>query len=236
MLQHGAYVMLIDSCYDRENFPTFDQAMDWCWASTQEEVDAVKFILNKFFTLNGEIYEQNRIKDELQEYHGLCQTNAINGKKGGRPKTKINPSVTESVKNKTHSVNLESDSKPVVSELKPKPLTTNQEPLTKDQNLKSVPTVPTCKHNEIIQIYQELLPELPSIVIARYKGSKKETNLRARWKEDKAHQDLDFWKTFFGVVRTNPHWMGENDRGWKADFEWLLKRDNFDKVIQKGMG
>jgi uncharacterized protein YdaU (DUF1376 family) len=27
MLQHGAYTLLIDSCYDREKFPTLEQAI-----------------------------------------------------------------------------------------------------------------------------------------------------------------------------------------------------------------
>lgn len=106
---------------------------------------------------------------------------------------------------------------------------------TKDQNNMSVLKKPTCKHKEIIQIYLETLPELPGIVEARYSGSVKEKNLKARWLEDEAHQDLEFWRAFFGIVRKNKFWMGENDRGWKADFEWLTKRVNFDKVIQYGM-
>lgn len=75
MLEHGAYTMLIDSCYDRERFPTMDDAIDWTWARTTEEVDAVKFILNKFFVLEGELYVQSRIQDELDAYHKMGETN-----------------------------------------------------------------------------------------------------------------------------------------------------------------
>jgi len=32
MLEHGAYTLLMDACYDRERFPTMDEAIDWCWA------------------------------------------------------------------------------------------------------------------------------------------------------------------------------------------------------------
>ena len=52
MLQHGAYTLLIDSCYDREIFPTLEQALEWTWASTEAEVDAVKFVLSRFFELD----------------------------------------------------------------------------------------------------------------------------------------------------------------------------------------
>ena len=64
MLQHGAYTLLIDACYDREEFPTAEQAVDWCWASTNAEIKAVQFVLKKFFTFIGGKYEQSRIREE----------------------------------------------------------------------------------------------------------------------------------------------------------------------------
>ena len=69
MLQHGAYTLLIDSCYDRERFPTLEEAIEWTWASNQDEKDAVIFVLSKFFVLENGVYVQNRIKEELDVYH-----------------------------------------------------------------------------------------------------------------------------------------------------------------------
>ena len=86
MLQHGAYVLLMDAIYDREKFPTLEDAIDWLWASDQPEIDAVTFVLNKFFKLENGVYIQSRMQEELEHYHGVCLTNSINGKKGGRPK------------------------------------------------------------------------------------------------------------------------------------------------------
>ena len=39
MLQHGAYTLLIDSCYDREKFPTLEDAIEWTWASSDDEIN-----------------------------------------------------------------------------------------------------------------------------------------------------------------------------------------------------
>lgn len=75
MLEHGAYTILLDSCYDRERFPTLDEAIDWTWARTDEEVSAVKFVLSKFFTLEDDVYVQNRIQDEISEYQSKAETN-----------------------------------------------------------------------------------------------------------------------------------------------------------------
>jgi uncharacterized protein YdaU (DUF1376 family) len=76
MLQHGAYTLLIDSCYDREVFPTLEQALEWTWASTEAEVEAVKFVLSRFFTLDKDgQYVQERILEELLHYHKNADTN-----------------------------------------------------------------------------------------------------------------------------------------------------------------
>jgi uncharacterized protein YdaU (DUF1376 family) len=76
MLQHGAYTLLIDSCYDREVFPTIEQALEWTWASTEAEVEAVKFVLNRFFMLHNDgRYIQDRILTELLNYQKNADTN-----------------------------------------------------------------------------------------------------------------------------------------------------------------
>lgn len=75
MLQHGAYTLLLDACYDREQFPTKEEAIDWTWASTTAEEEAVEFVLRKFFTLDGDRYIQSRIQEDLAAYHATSETN-----------------------------------------------------------------------------------------------------------------------------------------------------------------
>ncbi|TDI15840.1 DUF1376 domain-containing protein [Acinetobacter baumannii] len=87
ILQHGVYNLLMDACYDRESFPTLEEAIEWVWAETEEEIDAVKFVLKKFFKLNEDgVYIQNHIKEELEKYRAFLAKQAEKGKKGGRPK------------------------------------------------------------------------------------------------------------------------------------------------------
>ena len=116
MLQHGAYTLLIDSCYDREVFPTIEQAIEWTWAATETEVEAVKFVLSRFFTLDKDgCYVQDRILQELLHYHKNADTNKrIADEREAKRKEKSTNRVQ------------------VVNEAPPnhKPLTINQEPLT----------------------------------------------------------------------------------------------------------
>lgn len=95
--------------------------------------------------------------------------------------------------------------------------------------------VPPCPHEEIIALYHEVLPELQRVVTARWPGTPRARSLQLRWREDARHRDLRFWQWFFEAVRTNPFYLGENDRRWRADLGWLLKRANFDKVIERGI-
>jgi uncharacterized protein YdaU (DUF1376 family) len=117
MLQHGAYTLLIDACYDREQFPTKREAIDWTWASSTAEVEAVEFVLSKFFVEENGVFVQKRIQEELSEYQSKSETNKrialdreTNRKKKGT--------------NRSPSVNTASNSGD-----EPPP---NQEPLTKN--------------------------------------------------------------------------------------------------------
>lgn len=220
MLQHGAYTLLIDSCYDREEFPTLEQAIDWCWASTQEEVDAVTFVLNKFFHNENGVFVQKRIKQELTQYHKNAETNK-------RIAMQREAKRRENSTNRAQSVD---EHKTVCDEATPnqEPLTINQEPLT---NTVQESKIPPCPHSEIINLYHNVLPELPKVLESRWSGSAREKDLRARWKEDGRHQDLNFWNALFNSVRSSQFHMGANDRGWQADLGWILKRANFDKML-----
>lgn len=75
MLQHGSYTLLIDACYDREQFPTMEQAIEWCWAATPEEICAVQFVLSRFFVLEDGVYVQERIREEITEYREKATKN-----------------------------------------------------------------------------------------------------------------------------------------------------------------
>lgn len=126
ILQHGAYTLLIDTCYDREEFPTLDEAIDWTWAASTEEVEAVKFVLKKFFELQDDgRYVQKRIKEELDAY----KDKAIKNKEIAEQrelKRKENKTNREEVNNETCTKRTQD-----VNETPPnhKPITNNHKPL-----------------------------------------------------------------------------------------------------------
>jgi len=163
ILQHGVYNLLMDACYDREKFPTRDEAIDWVWASTPEEIDAVDFVLSKFFYPHEDgQYIQRRIEDELEEYRKFCKLQAEKGRKGGRPK---NPAG----KNKNP---VGSEGKPMESRVKAgKSLTTNHQPLTsnhlKEKDKKEIANRVISKLNDLAGKRFRFTEHNQGLVIAR---------------------------------------------------------------------
>lgn len=125
MLEHGAYTLLMDAIYDREIFPTLEEALDWAWARDDAEVAAVKFVLSKFFELQEDgRYVQNRIQDELDSYKAKAETNARIAKDREAKRKSKNDS--------SRSVHETSEEKHEASP-NHKPLTNNHEPITSNQ-------------------------------------------------------------------------------------------------------
>ena len=125
MLEHGAYTLLMDAIYDRETFPTLEDALDWTWARDDAEVAAVKFVLSKFFELQEDgRYVQNRIQEELDSYKSKAETNTrIAKEREAKRKSKHEPS------RNVHEA-CEEKHEPSPNH---KPLTNNQEPITSNQ-------------------------------------------------------------------------------------------------------
>ncbi|MGH8388185.1 MAG: YdaU family protein [Pseudomonas sp.] len=121
MLEHGAYTLLLDACYDRERFPTMEEAIDWCWARNKDEIDAVELVLRKFFELIDGRYVQTRIQDEITSYHATALKNKEIAEKREADK-------------RTRRAGNSTERAPVVHEPAPnqEPLTTNHEPIDQE--------------------------------------------------------------------------------------------------------
>ena len=91
-----------------------------------------------------------------------------------------------------------------------------------------------CPHQEIINLYHEILPELPQVKVW---NETRQRLLRARWREDPERQNLDWWRQFFEYVRESDFLMGrvvgKDGSFFQADLEWLIRPNNFVKVIER---
>lgn len=107
---------------------------------------------------------------------------------------------------------------------------------------------PDCPHRKIIDLYHETLPELPSVKPDLWDGGRADA-LRTRWKETlrrlkklgKRYDEaagLRWWRGYFTLVRASPLLMGKitnqrSGRIWRADLAWLVKAENYKKVLER---
>lgn len=134
----------------------------------------------------------------------------------------------------------------IPKQLRKSPTRLDKTRLDKKQKITSEPAVADNRvitknqQEKIIALYHQHLPELSKVMVSRWHGSKHAKALASRWREDDKFRNGEFWVAFFQTVRSNPWWMGEPDKKTSASWEgcnlaWLVKRENFDKVIDLGM-
>lgn len=103
---------------------------------------------------------------------------------------------------------------------------------------------PPTPYQEISDLYNRYCPDMPRVIKM---SDRRKEHLRARWKEvyklvldqnenipeDLKEQILSVFELIFQKAGSSRFMNGKNDRGWKADFEWMIKNNNnFTKVLE----
>ncbi len=221
MLQHGAYTQLIDACYDREVFPTLDEAIEWTWASTEEEIQAVKFVLQRFFTLEDGVYSQHRINEEVENFKKNGETNRRialeREEKRRQAKAKRDENSTNRDSDSTNRDNSVNDSSTKhaqdVNEPPPnqEPRTKNQEPLKEPMSSKPDTVV------EIFNYWKEVFAKKANTTLS----TKRKAKIKQRLQDGYSIEEIK--QAIFNCSNT-PHNMGLNDRNQKFDDIELICR------------
>lgn len=223
--EEAVYRRLLDYYYDTESpIPEKTQPVIRRLRLGSYEV-IVDSILAEFFVLDSGFYHNLRADQEIKTYHDKAERARENGRKGGRPKK--NNAKNQQVANsenpeKTKSVILANPEK-TESKANQEPRTNNQEP---DKTHMSA--TPPCPHQEIVTLFSERLPVLPSV---RVMTDKRKRMLAARWREDKERQSIDWWERYFDYVNGCSFLLG-SDGSWQANFDWLINPSNMAKVIE----
>ena len=106
--------------------------------------------------------------------------------------------------------------------------------------------LPDCPHRDLIAMFIAEVPEMPRPRIESWSGKNADA-MRARWKWVlTAHRDngdryatssaeaLAWFSRFFKVVAASDFLCGRVDGRSKFTLGWLMKKDNFDKVMEHG--
>jgi hypothetical protein len=104
------------------------------------------------------------------------------------------------------------------------PLETKSENVSK-KNSDSLPASPKPDLEEISTRFAKLCPSLPRV---RVMHETRKRNLRSLLNKTTTDQLFEV----FQLVSQSDFLTGVNDRGWKADFDWIIKPQNFYKILE----
>ncbi|MNJ32044.1 Bacteriophage replication protein O [compost metagenome] len=96
------------------------------------------------------------------------------------------------------------------------------------------PKVDKIPYGRIVAIYNDVcggkLPQCIKVTEKRRKLIKGCWNLEVNGVHP--FRKSEFWTAYFTDCLANKHWIGENDRGWTADIEFLTRQDKVLKVLE----
>ena len=194
-------------------------------AITDDEREAMNLVLEEFFVLQEDGWHNSRCDAEIAKYQGQIEQASRAGKASAA---------------KRYGKNLTTVERPL-NQPEPEP---EPEPIKEANASLSSAALSDCPHGEIIDLFAKHLPTLPQPRRELWSGQR-EKSLAARWRwvltakksngtryaEDR-EQALEFFDRFFAYVATCPLLVGDNARAWTADLGWLVKSENFTKVLQ----
>jgi uncharacterized protein YdaU (DUF1376 family) len=116
LLEHGVYARLLQVYYTREAPIGNAERYRLVGARTDDECAAVDSVLGEFFALIEGVWVQSRCDREIAEYQTRADRNREVGRLGGRPVSKRNPEITQTVSAKNPNVTLASSQEPIAIE------------------------------------------------------------------------------------------------------------------------
>ena len=84
-----------------------------------------------------------------------------------------------------------------------------------------------CPYEKIRQAYNATCTRLPK---CREITSLRKARLKSAWNSGLDRKNLAWWERYFALVHESAFLAGENDRGWTANFDWIVKPANMIKI------
>jgi len=240
-----AYRRLLDQYYLREGPLPADVQATAKLVRMRSMLADVEAVLNEFFVLTEDGWRHNRCDAEVERMQdkqakarasGLASANA----RKQRVEQPFNERIT-SVESKSTNVEQTLGNTPANVQL-PTPTPT---PTPKIEDIpSSSPTLPSCPHDDLIGLYRQHLPNLPQPRKELWTGPRAR-NLQSRWRwvltatrddgtryAETTDQAIGWFNRFFEAVAESDFLTGRDGKWQGCDLAWLVKAENFAKVVQ----
>ncbi|MHB8914929.1 MAG: YdaU family protein [Thiobacillus sp.] len=217
--QHGAYLLLIMNYWQRgQALNNANERLTNVARMSVEEWSVNKEVLKEFFQIDGDLWTHPRIEMDLEAVRAKS-TKASNAGKASA-KQKSNKRSTDVQRTFSHTdTDTDTDTNNISD--------TNVSLVGKE-------SADACPHQKIIDLYHSILPASTQVKV--WTGERS-SHLRARWREDRSRQNLDWWEKFFTFISESKFLTGRvtsssGRESFTANLAWIVMPGNFAKIIE----
>lgn len=236
-VERSLYRDLIDLYYDTE-LPLNGDFEKLARRVICEEIDkpALREVINEFFVLQDDGFHNARCDAEISRYQGQIAQKSNAGKASAAKRANENPTPVE------HPLDSRSTNQNQNQNQ-------NQEPTKKEPNGSVArASLPTCPTESLIELFHEILPELPAVRLLNDSRKKAIANfwkfvLTSKRSDGTARakttdEALEWVRGYFERARGNDFLMGRGMRvvgheNWICDIDFLLSEKGKKHVIEK---
>ena len=221
--QHGAYLLLIMN-YWQTGAPLKDSNVRLANVArmSQQEWLETREMLEEFFDIKDGEWIHHRIERDLSGVYSKSKNASIAGKASAEARR---------IKRLT---NVETNAEQNV----------NHTDTDTDTDKRACPQQAENGHqfkfSDIQSAYNAICsPSLPACRVMtdkRKRQVRRMVDLEFNGKRPFREHGIGMWEGYFRDCITNKHWTGENDRGWRADFDFVTKPDNAIKLLERICG
>jgi len=208
--EHGAYLLLLAAMWRRNgSVPDNDKDNARILGLTVAKWKRTKERLSQFLIIKDGDISQGKLLEIWENTQEKITKNRENGAKGGRAVSNKNNDLAQA--NASNSLN------PNASIPEPEP-----------EPYKLPPIVSPAENQDAKDLWNQMAERAGLAKVQRLTETRRKA-LAARLKEC---DGLEGWKDALAKVEASPFLTGENDRNWKADFDFVVRSAKFTKIME----
>jgi uncharacterized protein YdaU (DUF1376 family) len=219
--QHGAYLLLLLDYWKNGPPPNNDAVLAQIARMSAKAWSKAKPVLLSFFEERDGHLIQNRVERERERVAEVVEKRSKAGKASAaaRAKTQQNGNTCS-----THvETNGHQNGRQIQSQLH----SSTELIASSNEDVSAEPTAKPLSKREVIDAWQSRMVPKGFPAIAKMTGQR-ERQLNARLRDS----TLEEWQRAMDALERSAFCRGENDRGWKADFDFLLQPKSFTKLLE----
>jgi uncharacterized protein YdaU (DUF1376 family) len=224
--QHGAYLLILLDYWKNGPPPADDAVLAQIARLSPAAWKKAKPALIGFFDVRDGQLIQKRVERERDRAAEITEERSKAGKAGAEKRWQGH--TQKNGKRIANAIDLPLANGKQIDGPSPSPSSSSEELITSsDEDVSAEPTAGPLTKREVIDAWQTRMVPLGFPAIAKMTGDR-ERKLNARLKDS----TIEEWQRAMDALERSSFCRGENDRGWRANFDFLLQPKTFTKLLE----